>query len=106
MKPRGEAKVLDKLFVHYSNMIDPPPKRNIKNGHWIQCRVSKDEEHTNFMAVDINSVPRPQSHNASLNNPSSSSGGGNSRPRKQNRQQRASKKGPHGKASNGGSVTM
>ena len=64
MKPRGEAKALERLFVHYSNIGSPrPPKKSIKNGTWIQARVSKDPNHDGFMAIDIKLIPRPEQQN-------------------------------------------
>ena len=60
VKPKGEARALERLFVHYSNIVSPrPPKKSIKNGTWIQARVSKDQNHDGFMAIDIKIVPRP-----------------------------------------------
>ena len=63
MRPKGEAKVLDNIFVHYSNMIDAPPRKTIKNGVWVKCKVTKDQGHANFKAVDILLVPKPETQN-------------------------------------------
>ena len=60
MRPKGEAKILENIFVHYSNIVDPPPKKSIKNGVWVKCKVTKDEGHANFKAVDIKIVPKPE----------------------------------------------
>ena len=57
---KGEAKILENIFVHYSNIVDPPPKKSIKNGVWVKCKVTKDEGHANFKAVDIKIVPKPE----------------------------------------------
>jgi len=60
MRPKGEAKVLENIFVHFSNIVDPPPRKTIKNGLWVKCKVTKDEGHNNFKAVDIMIVPKPE----------------------------------------------
>ena len=59
MKPKGEAKALESLFVHYSNILDAPSKKSIRNGTWIQAKVSKDQNHDGYMAIDIKIVPKP-----------------------------------------------
>ena len=74
MKAKGEAKALDSLFVHYSNMIDPPSKKSIRNGTWIQAKVSKDQNHDGYMAIDIKIIPKPtSSESRQSTQPSSSS---------------------------------
>ena len=63
LKPSGEAKVLGNIFAHYSNMINPPPKTSIRNGLWIKGKLSKNEEKSKFMAVDIVFIDKPGSNN-------------------------------------------
>lgn len=67
MKAKGEAKALGNLFVHMSKMTNAPSDRKvIRNGQWIECKVSKDDEHANFMAIEIKLKERPEAFNTTV----------------------------------------
>ena len=102
MRPKGEAKVLENIFVHYSNIVDAPPRKSIKNGIWVKCKVTKDEDRANFKAVDILLVPKPEPLNGTPTSVPQSRNGGSTTSSRGGREGSRGRHGGRGRRRGGG----
>ena len=51
MKAQGEAKALGNIFVHKSKIT--PLNSWIHIGQKVEAKLAKDQDHTNYMAVEV-----------------------------------------------------